>query len=97
MSSEYLVRNPLNGSFAPLNAGNAFHRYGREVDYHSTGAVRVDILLKDMVSIIHPGLLPTHQLVFLDRIETAAEVGIVASNPQGPVDAYIEGADLLPR
>ena len=94
--AEYLVRNPLNGSFAPLNAGNAFHRYGREVDYHSTGAVRVDILLKDMVSIIHPGLLPTHQLVFLDRIETAAEVGIVVSNPQGLVEEYIPGADYFP-
>ena len=94
--AEYLVRNPLNGSFAPLNAGNAFHRYGREVDYHSTGAVRADILLKDMVSIIHPGLLAGHQLVFLDRIETAAEVGIVAANPQGPVNEYIPGADYFP-
>ena len=94
--AEYLVRNPLNGSFAPLNVGNAFHRYGREVDYHSTGAVRVDILLKDIVSIIHPGLLPTHQLVFLDRIETAAEVGIVAANPQGPVDEFLPGVDYFP-
>ena len=94
--AEYLVRNPLNGSFAPLIAGKAFHRYGREVDYHSTGAVRVDILLKDMVSIIHPDLLPTHQLVFLDRIETAAEAGIVAANPQGPVDEFLPGVDYFP-
>ena len=94
--AEYLVRNPLNGSFSPLIEGHAFHRYGREVDYHSTGAVRVDILLKDIVSIIHPDLLPTHQLVFLDRIETAAEAGIVAANPQGPVDEFLPGVDYFP-
>ena len=93
---EYLERNVLNSRFVALEQGNAFHRYGRAVDYHSTGAVRVDILLKDLVSIIHPGLLPGHQPVFLDRIETAAQVGIIPANPQGPVDAYIEGADYFP-
>ncbi|MXY21463.1 MAG: ABC transporter substrate-binding protein [Dehalococcoidia bacterium] len=93
---EFLDRNPLNGNFAPMTAGNAFHRYGRAADYHSTGAVRADILLKDIVSIIHPGLLPNHRLVFLDRIETAAEIGIIASNPQGPVEEYAPGADYFP-
>ena len=94
--AEYLVRNPLNSSFPALEQGNAFHRYGRAVDYHSTGAVRVDILLKDIISIIHPDLLPSHQLVFLDRIETAAEAGIVAANPQGPVEEYMPGVDYFP-
>ncbi len=93
---EYLVRNPLNSSFPALEQGNAFHRYGRAVDYHSTGAVRVDILLKDIISILHPDLLPAHQLVFLDRIETAAEIGLVASNPQGPVEEYVPGTDYFP-
>ena len=93
---EFLERNPLNGNFPAMLAGNAFHRYGRESDYHSTGAVRADLLLKDMVSIIHPGLLPNHQLVFLDRLETAAEVGVIASNPQGLVSEYTEGVDYFP-
>lgn len=93
---EFLERNPLNEDFAPMTAGNAFHRYGRAADYHSTGAVRADILLKDMVSIIHPGLLPNHRLVFLDRIETAAEIGVIASNPQGPVEEYVPGTDYFP-
>ena len=93
---EFLERNPLNGDFTPMIAGKAFHRYGRESDYHSTGAVRADLLLKDMVSIIHPGLLPNHQLVFLDRIETFAEIGIFANNPQGPVDEYDADADYFP-
>ena len=93
---EFLDRNPLNENFPAMLAGNAFHRYGRESDYHSTGAVRADLLLKDMVSIIHPGLLPNHQLVFLDRLETAAEVGVIASNLQGPVAEYTEGVDYFP-
>ena len=93
---EYLERNVLNSSFPALENGNAFHRYGRAVDYHSSGAVRVDILLKDIISIIHPGLLPAHQLVFLDRIETAADVGIITNNPQGPVEEYVAGTDYFP-
>ena len=93
---EFLDRNPLNGDFTAMISGNAFHRYGRESDYHSTGAVRADLLLKDMVSIIHPGLLPNHQLVFLDRLETAAQVGVIASNPQGPVEEYTAGVDYFP-
>lgn len=93
---EFLDRNPLNAEFPAMLEGRAFHRYGRAADYHSTGAVRADILLKDIVSIIHPGLLPNHQLVFLDRIETSAEVGIFATNPQGMVDEYTEGVDYFP-
>ncbi len=93
---QYLERNTLNSSFPALEQGNAFHRYGRAVDYHSTGAVRVDILLKDIISILHPDLLPSHQLVFLDRIETAADAGIVVSNPQGPVDEFVPGVDYFP-
>ncbi len=93
---EFLDRNPLNAEFPAMLGGRAFHRYGRAADYHSTGAVRADLLLKDIVSIIHPGLLPDHQLVFLDRIESSAEIGVFASNPQGPVNEYIEGADYFP-
>ena len=93
---EFLDRKPLNAEFPAMLEGRAFHRYGRAADYHSTGAVRADLLLKDIVSIIHPGLLPDHRLVFLDRIETSAEVGIFASNQQGPVDEYTEGADYFP-
>ena len=93
---EFLDRNPLNAEFPAMLEGRAFHRYGRAADYHSTGAVRADLLLKDIVSIIHPGLLPDHELIFLDRIETSAEVGIFAANPQGAVDEYTEGVDYFP-
>ena len=93
---EYLVRNPLNSSFTALEQGNAFHRYGRAVDYHSTGAVRVDILLKDIISIIHPDLLPAHQLMFLDRIESDIQAMTLVSNPTGPVDEYNPTLDYFP-
>ncbi len=93
---EYLERNPLNLSFTALEQGNAFHRYGRAVDYHSTGAVRVDILLKDIISIIHPGLLPEHRLVFLDRIESDVQAMTLAANPTGPVADYNPALDYFP-
>ena len=48
------------------------------------------------MSIIHPGLLPDHQLIFLDRIETGAEIGVFATNPQGAVDEYNPDADYFP-
>ena len=93
---EYLARNPLNSSFTALEQGNAFHRYGRAVDYHSTGAVRVDILLKDIISIIHPDLLPSHQLVFLDRIESDLDAMTLAANPTGSVSEYNPALDYFP-
>ena len=93
---EFLDRNPLNAEFPAMLEGRAFHRYGRAADYHSTGAVRADILLKDIISIIHPGLLPDHELIFLDRIETAAEIGIFVSNPEGTVSEYDPDADYFP-
>ena len=93
---EYLARNALNSSFPALMEGNAFHRYGREVDYHSTGAVRVDVLLKDITSIIHPGLLPQHEVVFLDRIESDLEAMTLAVNPTGPVTDYNPALDYFP-
>ncbi len=93
---EYLARNALNSSFPALMEGNAFHRYGREVDYHSTGALRVDVLLKDIISIIHPGLLPQHEVVFLDRIESELEAMTLAANPTGRVTDYNPALDYFP-
>ncbi len=93
---EYLERNPLNVSFPALEQGNAFHRYGRAVDYHSTAAIRVDILLKDIVSILHPELLPDHEIVFLDRIETELQAKQLAGNPTGPVTDYDPEIDYFP-
>ena len=95
---EFLDRNPLNAEFPAMLEGRAFHRYGRAADYHSTGAVRADILLKDIVSIIHPGLLPNHQLVFLDRIETDPPRS-ESSRPtrkEGRMESYDPDADYFP-
>ncbi|GAA5531101.1 ABC transporter substrate-binding protein [Herpetosiphon gulosus] len=67
-ASEFIASNPLNASFSALQKGNSFHRFGRADDYFSTGALRVDQLLADAVSMLHPELLPDHTLVFLKRI-----------------------------
>ncbi|ABX04750.1 MAG TPA: ABC transporter substrate-binding protein [Herpetosiphon sp.] len=67
-ASEFIATNPLNASFSALQKGNSFHRFGRAEDYFSNGAVYVDQLLADAVSILHPELLPDHELVFLKRI-----------------------------
>lgn len=67
-AAEFIASNPLNGQFTAMTKGNAFHRFGRAEDYFSTGAVRADQLLMDVVSMLHPDLLPDHALVFLKRI-----------------------------
>ncbi len=68
-AADFVATDSRNANFAALEAGNAFHRYGRGEDFHATGAVRPDEVLADLVSIIHPELLPDHELVHLKRIE----------------------------
>jgi len=65
---EFIAARPLSDKFSALEQGNAFHRFSRGEDFFSTGAIRVDELLADMVSILHPELLPGRQLMFLKRI-----------------------------
>lgn len=67
-ASEFIATDPNNGRFEAMCAGNAFHRFGRGEDYFSTPSVRVDEMLADLVSIIHPELLPDHELIHIERI-----------------------------
>jgi iron complex transport system substrate-binding protein len=75
-AADFIATDPLNGEFQALNTGNMFHRFGRDEDYFRTPAIRVDELLADMVSILHPELLPDHDVVHLDRV-----AGEIASQP----------------
>lgn len=68
-SAEFIESDPNNGRIAAMERGDAFHRFARGEDYFATAAVNVDELLADLVSILHPELLPDHELVHLDRIE----------------------------
>jgi iron complex transport system substrate-binding protein len=67
--AEFIAADPRAQSIAALEAGNAFHRFGpRGQDYSYTGQMNPDLILADLISILHPDLLPDHQLVFLERI-----------------------------
>jgi iron complex transport system substrate-binding protein len=37
--------------------------------YYELGPNRPDIILKDLIKILHPGLLPEHQLFFFGKLE----------------------------
>jgi iron complex transport system substrate-binding protein len=67
-ADEFIASDPLQGEFAAMPAGNAFHRFKRREDYFGTAAVHVDVLLEDMISILHPEVLPDHETVYLFRI-----------------------------
>ncbi len=67
-AADFIATDPLNGEFQALPAGNMFHRFGRDEDYFRTPSIRVDELLADMVSILHPDLLPEHAVIHLERV-----------------------------
>ncbi|MEM6429777.1 MAG: ABC transporter substrate-binding protein [Deinococcota bacterium] len=105
---DFIATDPLNGEFQALRTGNMFHRFGRDEDYFRTPSIRVDELLADMVSILHPELLPSHEVIHLDRVagETASQPsvsGMVSSssnapttNLQGCVETYDAATDYFP-
>lgn len=68
-AAEFIAVDPLNESFPALVNGNMFHRFGpRGEDYFATGGLYVDLILRDLVSILHPDLIPDYDPMFLQRI-----------------------------
>lgn len=67
-AAEFIQTQPLNANFTALANGNLFHRFGRGEDYFATGGLYVDLILRDMVSILHPTLIPDYEPMFLERI-----------------------------
>ena len=67
-AEEFVALNPQNETFEALRAGRTFHRFARSEDFFATGGVRADWLLEDLVSILHPDLVPGHELRFLKPI-----------------------------
>ena len=67
-ADEFIASDPLHAEFSAMPAGNAFHRFNRREDYFGTAAVDVDVLLEDLISILHPDVLPNHETVYLFRI-----------------------------
>ena len=68
-AAEFVEADPRAESIQALSAGNAFHRYGpRGQDYSHGGQINPDMVLADLISILHPDLMPDYELVFLQPI-----------------------------
>ncbi|MFT5970318.1 MAG: iron complex transport system substrate-binding protein, partial [Flavobacteriales bacterium] len=53
--------------------GNVFSPIKRSLetggnDYWESGMAQPDLLLKDMISIFHPEVLPNHELIYYQRL-----------------------------
>lgn len=65
--------DPRLTAFAPYRDGAVYH-YNRRVresganDFWESGATRPDLVLADLVRILHPDLLPDHELVYYRRL-----------------------------
>ena len=71
---ELALRNdPRMGAFAAFRAARVYNNDlrvsdGGGNDYWESGSLRPDRILADLVSILHPALLPDHELVFHRRL-----------------------------
>lgn len=67
-AAEFIAAQPLNENFAALAAGNMFHRFGRGEDYFGTGGMYADLVLRDVISILHPELIPDYTPMYIERV-----------------------------
>lgn len=67
--AEFIEVSPVMADFQAVQNGKAFHRFGaRGIDYAYNGNIDPDIILADMISLLHPELLPDHEIVYLQPI-----------------------------
>lgn len=69
-----LAEDPRYAEFAPLTNGRTYNNNARLTpaggnDYFETGAARPDLILADLIAILHPELLPNHDLYFYRQLE----------------------------
>jgi iron complex transport system substrate-binding protein len=62
------------GSFLSFRTGNLYNNNKRtndqgSNDYWESGAVNPQVVLADMISILHPGLIPGHELVYYKQLQ----------------------------
>ena len=68
-----LAEDARYGEFVSLQNGNvwnptlATNEQGGN-DFFESGSVRPDLVLRDMIAILHPGLLPDHEFVYYQRM-----------------------------
>lgn len=64
-----VAHNVFNASFSALTEGRMFHVFRRGEDFYKTALnYRADLVLKDLVSILHPELVPDHEPLWLQPV-----------------------------
>ena len=71
---DVLESDPRYGDFAPLKKGRLFNNNARVNEnggnaYYEEGAAHPEKVLKDLVKILHPHLLPDHELRFYQQVQ----------------------------
>lgn len=61
-------------NFAAVKTGNVYNNNARinnsgGNDYWESGTSNPDIVLSDLIKILHPEILPNHQLVYYRKLE----------------------------
>ena len=73
-AEDVLESDPRYGDFAPLKLGKLFNNNAKVNDhggnaYYEEGAAHPERVLKDLVKILHPHLLPDHELSFYRQVQ----------------------------
>ncbi len=106
--NDLLLLNPAYQDFKAVTNGKVFNnnrrmgRYGSN-DYWETGIVEPALLLKDLVKIFHPELVPDHEFIWYQQLQLyqtpspPPEVILVNPSNQSPgvIAAIIVGVLLL--
>ena len=71
---DVLESDPRYGDFAPLKRGRLFNNNAKVNEnggnaFYEEGAAHPEKVLKDLVKILHPHLLPDHELRFYQKVE----------------------------
>jgi iron complex transport system substrate-binding protein len=69
-----VLQDPRYRSFRPFREGNVYNNNARTTpaggsDFHESGALRPDLILADLIAILHPNLLPAHRLYYYRKLE----------------------------
>jgi len=72
--NELLDADRKHSLFKPLTTSSVYHFNRRMLssganDFWEGAVARPDVLLKDVISILHPGLLPGHELVYAGKVK----------------------------
>lgn len=71
---EVLERDSRYADFKSFKTGNIYNVYGRYTegggnDYYESAVMSPAVVLRDIVKIFHPDLLPDHQLIYYSRLK----------------------------